>query len=281
MKNKDRYSEEAIRKLIADNPYANMTELSKISGIRRDTISRKIKQYDITYNPSGSLYSTKTQESLMTLLTFMKKNKHYTNVRIASITGIHKNTIGTLRKQYNIPYPDNIKLSKMSSIDKIKKIKKTIREHPEATIVELAQMLDMSYTSVAQFIIDYDIPYEYKNETNTFDSMVLPKEMQKLIDTHPNWTYTQISTYYGVSQNTIIRYIKKHKLRYHSKGNQPTVKDRLTKDAIESLIKRYPNWKRKDYAQHLNVALPTFNMYVRRLNININDLKEAILCQNQ
>lgn len=273
MTTETKYNEAKIRELVEQNPYLNTRQLAEKAQLNATVLSRVIKQYNIPYNPY-SIYSVRNPDSLMTLLAFIKKNKHYTNKRISSITGVCKNTIADLRKKYNIPHPEDAKLMNMSSVDKIKQIKNKIEEHPEATIAELAVMLNMSYTSVATFIINYNIPYEYKNDTNSFDSMVAPEYMQQIIDDHPDWTQDKLAQYFDVSHNTIRRFIQNHNIRYKPKGRQPSLKSKLTKDVIINLIKRYPHWKRKDYAQHLGIAPSTFNMYVRRYKIDLMNIQK-------
>lgn len=259
------YSSRRLRAIIQKHPSASMAEIARLYDLNYHTVLKVAKENNIAIR---SPYTDPSPENVQMTISFMKKHRNYTNRRLSKVMGVHPNQVALLRKKYKIFRDPDAPLMKESSIEKIKHLRRTIEENPEATIKELSNLVDMSYSATHNFIQKYDLPYEKKlNEDQSLIQMLDPQLVQQVCYKYPELTLTQVGEKFGVSETTIRRFMSHHKIKYKMKLTT-NVKDILTVESITKLKQKYPSSTRQDCAKHFGVALSTFNKYTRVLGLN-------------
>lgn len=135
-----------------------------------------------------------------------------------------------------------------NSREKTEQINMIIRKHPEYTISEIAEELNMPTSTVQYNIQKHRIPYQTKaaceQSDNTCTMLNLkPDEVQTFIALHPTYTKQKIAEAYGVNVKTFNNFLKRHPhIIYKSKRTKPPTEDELCQ-----LVKHLKRRNTSDY----------------------------------
>ncbi|QXN67821.1 hypothetical protein FPHOBKDP_00067 [Listeria phage LPJP1] len=141
-------------------------------------------------------------------------------------------------------------------------IKEYINSNPTHSIKKIASGTGYSAPTIRKYIKEYNMQYNYDNDTVIYEDIININDLSKYISDNPDLTLDKIAKHFYVSKSFIGNTIKRNNIPYKSKRVDKMFDDN---EIINFMIK-YPEATASKIAKHFNANVSTINNYIRRIN---------------
>ena len=153
---------------------------------------------------------------------------------------------------------------------KLKKedLEKYIKEHPEATQIEIAVFFGTSASTINKLITEYKIDYTPKNGKKT---KIKGEDLRKYLQDFPNATVNEIAMVFHTNDATIRRYLRISGLEAEKRLYKPSA---VLKQEIIDYININPRAPKVQMATDLHLSLSVLNLQLNKFRIEWSEKEQ-------
>lgn len=241
-----------LQTLIANQPSASFSELSKIMGVHENTFRRWVKQLERSQQHRKNELAPELRQRLLALLA---ENPGATLYELAKTMNLPASRVKEWMR-------GNVTRSRHRAPKEIhERLRNSLTENPSAKYTELADTLKISCASVRYMAKKLGLP---KRQHSNADVLKMKARLQALIVENPMATYKQLAKILGIHGGTASRWARQsgEPKRCVHKYVTPIMQERL-----RALVADRPSASYKELADAMEISMASVSHWVRKLNL--------------
>jgi transcriptional antiterminator len=277
---KNKLTDEYLVGLIKDNPELNTIELASLAGVSQQTVSRRLKQYNI--GDKSANYRNKSVQKFTDeyIIDLVNKNPKLNMTELSRIAGTSAMTIANRIKQINseeervkyVKKPRRSKIDELSTTNpkfEDEYLIKLVNNNPDLSLEKLASLIGSTKSTIGARIKKINLHNERVNYQRKDVKKFTDRFLADLVSENPDFNQKELALLAGTSGVAISNRL--NEANNTGKGTYYVTKNdipKLTDGFMIDLVNKNPGLNMAELAKAAGVSLTTISRRIKEVNSN-------------